>query len=101
MAYKVVVLPEPVGPVTIIIPLGFLISLLKVSARAFLKPSDSTLIKLLGSRILITIDSPNSAGSEEVLISIVFSSKAIEKRPSWGRSLIFNLSLDKSFIREV
>ena len=58
-AYKVVVLPEPVGPVTRIIPLGFCISCLTVFRLSGIIPSlaRSSETELL-SRILITTLSP-------------------------------------------
>ncbi len=70
--YKVVVLPEPVGPVIITMPLGWEISFLKTSIISSRMPSFSISIKFFGSKILKTMASPYSEGRVELLISIVF-----------------------------
>src|SRR5438067_2301593 len=99
-AYNVVVFPEPVGPVTTIIPLGFLISFWKISYKSFLSPSVSNPTRFLGFNTLITMDSPYSEGRLEVLISINKSSIEMVNLPSWGLSVIFSLIFDKSLRRE-
>src|SRR3989344_7516492 len=99
-AYRVVVFPEPMAPVIIIIPLGFFISFCKILYKSSLNSSDSKPTKFLGFKILITIDSPYSAGKLDVLISINKSSMLIVNLPSWGVLVIFNLIFDKSFILE-
>ena len=58
-AKSVVDLPDPVGPVFIIIPFGFFIEFKRISKKYFDIPKSSSGTAIEdGSKILITIDSP-------------------------------------------
>ena len=82
-AYRVVVLPEPVGPVIKIRPFGLIISASIISKRYFSIPSYSNFTLMdFGSNIRITIDSPYVPGIREVRILISVSPSEILKRPS-------------------
>ena len=55
-AYKVVVFPEPVGPVFSIMPFGLAISILKISIRYLSNPNASMgSAMVVGSRTRITM----------------------------------------------
>ncbi len=55
-AYKVVVFPEPVGPVLSIMPLGLAISILKISIRYLSNPNASIgSAMVVGSKTRITM----------------------------------------------
>src|SRR3989344_3384146 len=62
--YSVVVFPEPVGPVTRMMPCGRLTSASQRSASCWAKPRASrSLTALSGSKIRMTIFSPNAVGA--------------------------------------
>src|SRR3989344_5785039 len=99
-AYRLVVFPLPVGPVTTIMPLGFWISLRKMSYKSWRRPRVSSDRRFWGFKILITTDSPYSAGRLEVLISIKASWTLMVNRPSCALSVIFNFILLSNFKRD-
>ncbi|MBA7690709.1 hypothetical protein ES703_99240 [subsurface metagenome] len=87
-AYKVVVFPLPVGPVTSMIPLGLLIRESKSSSWSDKKPiSPRPSITDDLSRILMTMLSPKREGKEETLRSISRPSILSMILPSWGSLL--------------
>ena len=62
--YSVVVLPEPVGPVTSTMPYGFITaSIRSFSARGSMPNFSRSSVRLPLSRIRSTTFSPNSVGS--------------------------------------
>ncbi len=92
--YKLVVLPEPVGPVERIKPCGrlmFNLTTLRASRR---KPKASRLKGFADSKSKrITTFSPLKTGIMETRKESLYSSFSILKRPSWGKrcSSIFKL----------
>jgi EmrB/QacA subfamily drug resistance transporter len=84
-AYKVVVLPEPVGPHTSTAPLGSWIAASRRPRSVGGRPSASSVIgpRLL-SRTRMTTASPSTVGRVTTRRSITRSSIASETRPSWG-----------------
>ena len=85
--YSVVVLPEPVGPVTSTMPYGFWIAFLKSSSCLSSKPSlVMSSCRFALSRRRMTIFSPNSVGRTETRKSISLSLPILSlMRPSCGR----------------
>ncbi|MCY1229434.1 hypothetical protein D9M72_417980 [compost metagenome] len=85
--YSVVVLPEPVGPVTRMMPLGRVTSCSQRCASCCAKPSASrSFTAVSGSKMRITIFSPKAVGKVDRRISI--SSPRMLRvlmRPSSGR----------------
>jgi hypothetical protein len=82
----VVVLPDPVGPVTSTIPSLLVSSRSIVPCSSASKPSDSsasTVARVF--RIRMTTFSPSDAGSVEIRRSTGFPLTATRARPSWGR----------------
>ena len=85
--YSVVVLPEPVGPVTRMIPCGLPV----ISAQRALSSSEKprsvkSLTRTSGSKIRITSFSPNAVGSVERRSSTSWPSAVrVLMRPSCGR----------------
>ncbi|MNJ49117.1 hypothetical protein D3C77_443330 [compost metagenome] len=66
VVYSVVVLPEPVGPVTRMMPLGWLVMVCQRRRSSWEKPSWSKLFSSTsGSKIRITIFSPKAVGRVE------------------------------------
>ena len=83
--YSVVVLPEPVGPVTSTMPYGFEIaSINSRSARGSIPNFSSSRVRLPLSRIRSTTFSPNSVGSTDTRKSITFLPTFSLIRPSCG-----------------
>ena len=85
--YKVVVLPEPVGPVTRMIPCGLCTRLSQRSASCGVNPSAArSLMAVSGSKMRITSFSPNAVGSVDKRISnsSPFGPRVL-MRPSCGR----------------
>ena len=85
-AYSVVVFPEPVGPVTRMMPLGRRIRPLKCLKSSSAMPScrrPTLMLSLSSSRI--TIDWPWLVGSTLTRRSSSFSPSVTLIRPSWGR----------------
>ncbi|MPN22360.1 hypothetical protein SDC9_169743 [bioreactor metagenome] len=85
-AYKVVVLPEPVGPVTSTMPLGRFRAWRKRSSTRGGMPilsSSSRPVFWLSRRM--TTDSPNCVGKVEIRTSTGLPRTLMLKRPSWGR----------------
>ena len=99
--YSVVVLPEPVGPVTITMPLGLRMSCRKVSRSSSRMPtlarSSETLPR---SRIRMTTDSPNMVGSTATRRSTGSSPTVSSMRPSWGTRRSAMSMLAMTFTRE-
>ncbi len=84
-AYSVVVLPEPVGPVTTTMPLGiWMISLNWVSSSSGKPTLSRSRLTTLRSRIRITTDSPNMVGSVLTRRSTSRSPMRTEILPSCG-----------------
>ncbi len=85
MLYMVVVFPEPVGPVTKIMPWGLLMMAFIFSRFTGLKPRSSKVYKAAArSRTLKTIFSPIIEGMEEMRKSTSRPSTIRRVRPSWG-----------------
>ena len=85
--YSVVVLPEPVGPVTRMMPCGRDTSCSQRPASCGVKPSAlKSLTAVSGSKMRITSFSPNAVGSVDSRISIS-SPRGLRvlMRPSCGR----------------
>ncbi len=83
--YSVVVLPDPVGPVTRKMPLGRLMIRLKIARLSSSKPRFTRpILTESGRRIRRTIDSPWYAGHAETRKSTWVSSTMILMRPSCG-----------------
>ena len=101
-AYKVVVLPLPVGPVTKTMPWGCSINL---DSRVKFSPVMPTELKLnrvsLLSSSLSTARSPCAPGNVETRTSMAFCPSRKEIRPSWGKrfsamsksAMIFSLEI--------
>ena len=92
VAYSVVVLPLPVGPVTRMMPCGRAVSSAQRSASRAPKPSASTLLTTVsGSKMRITIFSPKAVGSVARRISTSppgrpsCAGRTVLMRPSSGR----------------
>ena len=85
-AYKVVVLPEPVGPVTRMMPCGWAIRCSKRFSTGPCMPTDSRLSWLsdLSSR-RSTARSPWALGRVDTRTSTARVPMRSEMRPSWGR----------------
>ena len=91
--YSVVVLPEPVGPVTSTIPYGFeMASISSRSARGSIPNFSRSSVRLPLSRIRSTTFSPNSVGSTLTRKSMTFLPTFSLIRPSCGtrRSAMFS-----------
>ena len=91
--YSVVVLPEPVGPVTRTMPYGFEIaSISSRSARGSIPNFSRSRVRLPLSRIRSTTFSPNSVGSTLTRKSMTFLPTFSLMRPSCGtrRSAMFS-----------
>ncbi len=101
MAYSVVLLPEPVGPVTRMIPCGRSISPFSFSSSSSISPSllMSGLRLLLSSR-RITTRSPYWDGMVDTRTSIALRPMRREIRPSWGRRFSAMSSFDITLIRD-
>ena len=100
--YSVVVLPEPVGPVTRRIPSWFSSSRLMPSVSLVFSPSESSdLTVARESRIRITTFSPSDAGSVDTRRSIGWPFTATRARPSCGRSRSAMSSDDMILMREI
>jgi len=83
--YRVVVFPEPVGPVTSTMPYGFRIADRKSFMLAGSKPSFSrSMLRFVLSRMRMTIFSPKIVGSEFTRRSMVRLMTLILMRPSCG-----------------
>ncbi len=85
--YRVVVLPEPVGPVTSTMPCGRSTSAFQPAASCGLKPSWSMLLKAAsGSKMRITHFSPKAVGMVDRRISTSRPpGERVLMRPSCGR----------------
>jgi hypothetical protein len=82
----VVVLPEPVGPVTSTMPYGFMMALMKsCCARGSIPNFSRSSVRFPLSRIRSTIFSPNSVGSVLTRKSITRFPMRSLMRPSCGR----------------
>ena len=95
-AYKVVVFPEPVGPVTNTMPsVFFREDLIKFKVFAVKPSSFNPISELSFSRILNTTLSPKDDGRVDTLKSIFLCPIDIEILPSWGnlRSDMSNLDI--------
>ena len=94
--YSVVVLPDPVGPVTSTMPYGFATaSINSRSARGSMpKPARSS-VRLPLSRMRSTIFSPKSVGSVDTRKSITLPLNFSLMRPSCGtrRSAMFSCAM--------
>ena len=108
MAYSVVVLPLPVGPVTRMMPCGRAISSAQRCASAGPKPSCSTVFTAAsGSKMRITIFSPKAVGSVDRRISTSppgpsgVSGRLVLMRPSSGRRFSTTSMRPSSLMREV
>ena len=101
-AYRVVVLPLPVGPVTRMIPLGdFTSCRIRFNCSA-VSPSSTILrrtVVLFSS--LRTHRSPNEVGIVETRTSISWSPILTSKRPSWGSRFSAMFILAMTLILEV
>ncbi len=96
------VLPEPVGPVTRMMPSWFSSSRLIPSVSLVFSPSESSdLTVARESRIRITTFSPSAAGSVETRRSIGWPFTATRARPSWGRNRSAMSSADMILMREM
>src|SRR6266576_3373485 len=100
--YSVVVLPEPVGPVTSTMPYGFSIALSRFSSALGSNPKVfRSSVKLPLSRIRSTIFSPNSTGRVETRKSITRAPIFSLMRPSCGTRRSAMLSDAMILTREV
>ncbi len=87
-AYNVVVFPQPVGPVTRMMPLGRRMSSFILSSIPFEKPSRSRSIMMVDlSRTLMTTLSPKMVGRQETRRSISLPPMVSFILPSWGSLL--------------
>ena len=101
--YRVVVLPEPVGPVTSTIPCGRSTRSFQPSASSALKPSCSMLRNVTsGSKMRSTHFSPNAVGMVETRISTSRPpGERVLIRPSCGRRRSPRSIRDSTLIRLV
>ena len=96
------VFPEPVGPVTRMIPSWFSSRRLMLSISLVFKPSESSDFTVAReSRMRITTFSPSWAGSVETRRSMGCPFTATRARPSWGRSRSAMSSDDMILMREM
>ena len=96
-----VVLPEPVGPVTSTMPLGCSTRRARPSASAWGRPSSvSSGIRLVLPSRRMTRDSPQAAGRVETRRSTSWPDMRMVWRPSCGRRRSPISMPDKSFSRE-
>ena len=99
--YRVVVLPEPVGPVTRIIPWLFFRICWKL---VMMLPDSPDLLRsricFFWSRIRMTISSPYGVGTVLTLMSMVRPPLFVRMRPSWGRRRSEISSFASIFMRE-
>ena len=99
-AYSVVVLPLPVGPVTITMPLGFVIRPRTVSRSSSRRPTRSSESWTLErSRTRITTLSPNMVGSTATRRSTGPVGRLSSTRPSCGRRRSEMLSFASTLTR--
>ena len=100
-AYSVVVLPEPVGPVTMQMPLGLLVIWRTSSRSSSRRPtlsSESWTLERSSTRS--TTDSPNIVGSTATRRSTGASPRWSSMRPSCGSRRSAMSSLDMTLTRE-
>ena len=99
-AYSVVVLPEPVGPVTRMMPLGFMITSIQLASVSSGMPS---LLRSSWtterSRIRSTTLSPNMVGRVETRMSTLLPPRASSIRPSCGSRRSAMSRLDMTLMR--
>ena len=93
------VLPDPVGPVIKIIPVGRIKFLLIISKALPVNPNPSRVWAFTPSaNNLITIFSPLKTGSTETLTEYLYSSVSILNRPSCGSRCSSSFKLLNTFI---
>ena len=96
-------MPEPVGPVTRMMPFGSPIIFSQRSRSSAEKPSsEKSRTSTSGAKIRITIFSPNAVGMVEIRSSTSCpSGDTVLMRPSCGRRFSTISIRARSFIREV
>ena len=100
--YKVVVLPEPVGPVTSTIPYGFAMASMKSFSALGSNPKEPrSNVRFPASRIRNTIFSPKITGSVETRKSTTFRFILSLIRPSCGTRRSAMFKSERILIREV